>query len=74
MLADASDRFLYTYDFGDAWEHELIAALADPRHDDHAGALEWLGPRSAAELDPVGFDLARVNKELIALVRPLWIV
>ncbi len=86
------DRFRYTYDFGDDWEHvvtveaerrdvppadvprllggeracppedcggvhgyhELLEALADSEHEDHASAQEWLG----GPWDPAAYDVA----------------
>ena len=91
-------RFLYEYDFGDSWEHEiliekvlsaeagasyprctagrracppedcggpwgyaeLLAAVADPDHSEHADELEWLDP----EFDPEEFDRDAVNAAL----------
>ncbi|MDP9240592.1 MAG: plasmid pRiA4b ORF-3 family protein [Actinomycetota bacterium] len=77
-LDDLPARFVYAYDFGDGWEHDievlgpggelpgcvdgegacppedcggpygyghLLAALADPRHPEHASMLEWVGDR-----------------------------
>jgi len=89
-IAYKGSRFLYTYDFGDWWEHEvlvedvfpaepderyplcvngaracppedvggaygyadLLVAVADPGHPEHARMREWLG----RELDPDAFD------------------
>ena len=39
----------------------LKQALADPRHEDHAHYLEWLGLQDAAEFDPAAFDLKEAN-------------
>ena len=39
----------------------LKQALADPRHEDHAHYLEWLGVEDAAEFDPAAFDLKEAN-------------
>lgn len=88
-------RFTYTYDFGDWWEHhvlaeavadaepgerypactggagacppedvggvygyeQLLAAIADPKHPEHAAMREWLGRRH----DPAAFDAARAT-------------
>jgi hypothetical protein len=91
-------RFLYDYDFGDSWEHEVIVehastirpvlkfavctdgaracppedvggtggyadlleALRDPRHEEHAQYRAWVGE----DFDPARFDLAQVNAAL----------
>jgi hypothetical protein len=39
----------------------LKQALADPRHEDHAHYLEWLGVEDAAEFDPAAFDVKEAN-------------
>jgi hypothetical protein len=39
---------------------ELLAALRDPRHQDHAEYLKWVG----ANFDPARFNLAQVNAAL----------
>ena len=95
--------FIYEYDFGDGWEHEvvvesrvphdhrvaypvciggeragppddcggvhgyaeLLAALADPKHDEHDTLTEWIG----GYFDPEGFDANRVNRALSKLRR-----
>lgn len=44
--------------------HELLDVLADPRHEDHAERLLWLGIESAAEFDPAAFDLAAADRKL----------
>jgi hypothetical protein len=94
-------RFLYVYDFGDNWEHDVVIenivagnsgsegslclggkrhrppedcggppgyqnfleALRDPAHDEYDAMLDWVG----GSFDPEAFDLAAVNRALIAL-------
>jgi hypothetical protein len=59
-------------DCGGIWGYQdLLEVLADPRHAEHAAALEWLGLGSAAELDPAHFDLGEVNDALAGLSRLL---
>ncbi|HOU89777.1 MAG TPA: plasmid pRiA4b ORF-3 family protein [Polyangiaceae bacterium] len=100
LLQDVAKRgtsFLYRYDYGDSWEHDvevqrvspsakpvvprclagaracppedcggapgyahLLAALADPKHDDHAEMLEWV---------PKGFDPERFRASAKDLTR-----
>ncbi|MGH7282804.1 MAG: plasmid pRiA4b ORF-3 family protein [Polyangiaceae bacterium] len=93
-VAKTTSRFVYAYDMGDGWEHDvviektepsgdltcldgkravppedcggphgyenLLEALADPKHPEHASMKEWVGPYWKAE----HFDIALVNKEL----------
>jgi hypothetical protein len=99
------NKFLYWYDFGDDWLHDvavkavgvslpdieaphcleglgacppedcggtpgyanLLEVLADPRHQDHAEILEWVG----GGFDPAEFDIDAVNEEL-ARVAKRW--
>lgn len=57
-------------DCGGVWGYaDLLEVLADPRHEDHAERLEWLGLESAAEFDPDEFGLAEVNDALSYLAR-----
>lgn len=89
--------FLYQYDFGDNWQHEVLfegclradkggrypvcvegervcppedvggvwgyaeflAAIADPKHEQHADFVEWAG-----EFDPEEFDAGKVTKAM----------
>jgi hypothetical protein len=91
-------KFIYEYDFGDSWEHEvavervlpsdaafkhpvclgganacppedcggipgyyeLLAALADPKHEQHPEMKEWVG----GEWDASRFDLETTNVRL----------
>lgn len=62
-------------DCGGVWGYyDLLNTLANPRHENHAQTLSWLGIESAAEFDPDHFDLdaantalARISKVLIKL-------
>ncbi|MCU1689493.1 MAG: hypothetical protein JWN20_1421 [Jatrophihabitantaceae bacterium] len=95
--AAASGSFVYEYDFGDGWKHDirvesadavgdagstrildgaracppedcggpggyadLLEALADPDHEEHADMLAWVG----GEFDPERFDVDEVNARL----------
>jgi len=100
-LGARTKRFLYVYDFGDNWEHEVLIekivagnsgskrplcvggkrhrppedcggppgyqnfleALRDPAHEEHDAMLEWV----SGSFDPEAFDLAAVNRALIAM-------
>jgi hypothetical protein len=98
-IATVGTTFVYRYDFGDDWEHEitvagvetergaliactggaracppedcggppgyqdLIAALADRHHPEHAEMKRWAGSR----FDPEKLDLGPINKKLAAL-------
>lgn len=91
-------RFIYEYDFGDSWEHEVVAekilpreagvkyplclkgeracppedvggiwgyetfleAIQNPRHEEHASYLEWIG----GAFDSEAFNLDEVNQAL----------
>lgn len=97
-VGKAKGKFVYEYDFGDSWEHEILvekilpreagvtyprcldgkracppedcggiwgyhdmlAAVADPKHPEHEELIEWLD----GEFDPKAFDLEEVNKQL----------
>lgn len=101
LVTQANTRFLYDYDFGDSWRHEvivdkiltrppdnkyplcmqgrrhcppedcggpaeyenLVAALADRKHPEHAETLARLG----ADFDPDFFDKDAVNQALAKL-------
>jgi hypothetical protein len=39
---------------------ELLRAIRDPRHPEHAEMIEWIG----GSFDPEAFDLALVNRRL----------
>ena len=46
-------------DCGGVWGYEnLLAAIADPTHEEHAEMLEWLG----GPLDPEEFDVAAADR------------
>ena len=52
-------------DCGGPWGYaDLKEALDDPRHDDHAGMLDWLGLDSAESFDPTACDLIEINEVL----------
>jgi Plasmid pRiA4b ORF-3-like protein len=45
-------------DCGGVWGYaDLRETLADPRNEEHADILEWLGLDSAEEFDPTAFDV-----------------
>jgi hypothetical protein len=51
-------------DCGGPWGYEeMIAALADPDHEDHDSYLEWIG----GVFDPEAFDRDEVNNGLLCL-------
>jgi len=90
-------RWIYEYDFGDGWRHEVLfegfppadpkakyplcvegeracppedcggpwgytdylAAIRDPKHEQHEEMLEWRGP-----FDPEAFDVKKATKEM----------
>lgn len=106
VAPEAGARFLYTYDFGDDWEHlvqvekvlapergvdyprcltgrracppedvggtwgyeEFLEAIKDPKHEEHANMLEWVG----GEFDPEAFDVQEVNAALATLGPSPW--
>ena len=39
---------------------EFLAAIADPKHEEHASMLTWVG----GAFDPEGFDLNTINRTL----------
>lgn len=48
-------------DCGGPWRYpEMLLALADPLHEDHAEMLDWIGD----EFDAEGVDLDQINAEL----------
>jgi pRiA4b ORF-3-like protein len=52
-------------DCGGSWGYaDLKEALADPRHEDHEGMLDWLGLESAEDFDPAACDPAAINEVL----------
>jgi hypothetical protein len=98
LAPKAKQKFIYEYDFGDSWEHEvlvekvlppdasckhpvclaganacppedcggihgyheLLAALADPEHEQHEGMKEWVG----GQWDASRFNLEATNARL----------
>lgn len=54
-------------DCGGVWGYEnLVAALADPKHPEHASLKEWVG----GKLDPEKFNAAETNRWLARLKWP----
>lgn len=52
-------------DCGGPWGYaDLKETLDDPRHDDHADMLDWLGLDSAENFDPAACDLVEINEVL----------
>ena len=98
LAPEAKMKFIYEYDFGDSWEHQvlveevlppdpgfkhpvclgganacppedcggfpgyydLLAALANPKHEDHEEMKEWVG----SAWDATHFNLAQTNAGL----------
>lgn len=101
LVKEPRARFIYEYDFGDSWQHELVVreigppkpgvhypmclageracppedcggiggyqdlleAISDPSHEEHAELLEWVG----GAFDPEAFDLEEANRFLRSL-------
>lgn len=58
-------------DCGGVWSYmDLRDALADPSHERHEEAVDWLGPRAAAVFDSDRFDVDQVNRTLGAIAPP----
>ena len=104
VLARVGAKMIYTYDFGDGWEHSivlekrlppeqdavypicldgqracppddcggipgfyhLLEILANPKHKEHNGMLEWVG----GAFDPEAFSVDKINKSLSPKRRP----
>ncbi len=97
IFSKGMTSFLYEYDLGDSWQHEitllgtvegegklactagaracppedcggtmgyyeLLVALSDPDHEEHAAMLEWVG----GEFDPNAFDAATIHLDALA--------
>ena len=59
-------------DCGGIWGYyDLMNTLANPRHENHAQKLWWLGISSPAELDPDRFDLDEANSYLAGISKVL---
>jgi hypothetical protein len=59
-------------DSGGIWGYaDLLNVLANPKHEDHAALLSWLGIESAAEFSPDAFDREAVNAALSKLAKVL---
>jgi len=59
-------------DCGGMWGYqELLAILADPSNEEHAGRREWLGLESGDEFDPAAFDLEQANDMLSGMAHVL---
>ena len=103
VLGKVGAKAMYTYDFGDSWEHaivvekvlppeagvaypvcvagklqgppedcggvpgyyNLLEALRDPDHEEHADLLDWVG----GEFNPDAFSVDEVNQKLAPLQR-----
>jgi hypothetical protein len=51
-------------DCGEPWGYaDLLESIQNPKHEQHAELLEWVG----GEFDPEAFDVDAVNKELKAV-------
>ncbi len=50
---------------------DLLNVLANPKHEDHAALLSWLGIESAADFSPEAFDRGAVNAALSRLAKVL---
>ncbi len=50
---------------GDSGYAEFVQVLADPRHEEHANMLTWVG----GAFDPTAFNLAEINRRL-ATIKP----
>jgi hypothetical protein len=54
-------------DCGGVWGYQdLLATLADPRHDEHEHLRGWLGLEPGHDFDPHRFDLDDANRRLVA--------
>ncbi len=51
LVAGRGDKFDYTYDFGDGWEHEVVAVKIDPLLDRLNRALCFVGERACPPED-----------------------
>jgi hypothetical protein len=59
-------------DCGGIWGYyELLNTLANPRHENHAQMLRWLGISSPADFDPDRFDLDEANEYLAGISKVL---
>lgn len=96
IAPEAGAEFIYEYDMGDSWTHQIrvekitpetaefqgieclagaracppedcggvwgyenmLAAIRDPKHEQHDEMVEWLGE----DFDPEAFDLVKINK------------
>jgi len=51
-------------DCGGPWGYvEFLAAISDPKHEEHDDLLKWVG----GEFDPQRFDLGEVNQQLAVI-------
>ena len=103
VLGRAGAKAVYTYDFGDSWEHQIVVekclalepgraypaclagerhgppedcggipgfynlleAISEPEHEQHAELLDWLG----GDFDPEAFSVEEINRRLAPLQR-----
>lgn len=54
LLRKARTKFLYEYDFGDGWEHELIVERIDEVPEGHRACIGCIGGKRACPLEDVG--------------------
>jgi hypothetical protein len=64
-LCTAGRRACPPEDSGGPWGYgEMLKTLANPRHENHAEMLQWLGISAPGEFDPEQFDVTPVSRLL----------